>query len=397
MRFFYIACILLLVACSGPSKKEYSKLEPIANKVDIVPLWVAKVGEKSSLEHRQLSVDVDGDRVYVANAKGKVSALQQQDGKVIWSKPLGVSMLSGPKYDDGVLYVGSEARLYALDANSGEILWVAKVSSEILSDPTVSGSHIFLQTIDEKLYALDKKSGEKIWVNSREVPALTLRGTSSPVVINQRVIAGFADGKLAAFDVNAGDRIWEVTVAVASGRTDLQRMVDIDGLLKAGNNEIYVVSYQGRIAAISAQNGEAIWSREMSSYTGVALDKQQLYVTDAGGHVWAIDRGTGATLWRQDGLENRDVTGPVVFEDMVVIADGAGWVHWLSKEDGGFVSRKDLSRVYDAAFFDFGDENRKEFDFGVSNDLKVADNKVYIRNNVGALSVFQLSSAQQTN
>jgi outer membrane protein assembly factor BamB len=292
------------------------------------------------------------------------------------------------------VYLGTgDAQLMALDADSGDVLWQTELSSEILANPAIAGDQLFVHTIDGKLAAYNKHNGQKIWINSREVPALTLRGTSPPIVVDDRVIAGFANGKLAAFDAKTGKRLWESVIAVPSGRTDLQRMVDIDGLIEANNGEIYAVTYQGRMAAIAVDDGSAIWTREMSSYTGLALDQQQLYLTDAEGHVWAVDRRSGATLWRQDALKGRDVTAPVIQGDTVVVADGAGFVHWLSKEDGAFVARENLAKIYDWAFYDWGDENRKEYDFGVTSTLEVAANRLYVRNNMGALSVFKLSSS----
>ena len=220
----------------------------------------------------------------------------------------------------------------------------------------------------------------------------TLRGTSSPIIAENRLIAGFADGKLVALEKETGKRLWEAVIGLPTGRTDLQRMVDIDGLMQVSNDEVYAVTYQGRISAVSADNGRTIWTRDMSSYTGVTMDDNQLYLTDAKGQVWAIDRRSGATLWRQDALQDRDVTGPVTFGDTLAVADGAGYVHWLSKEDGAFVARDDLADVYDDAFYDWGDEDRAELDFGVSSALEVVKDRLYVRNNMGSLSVFQLSS-----
>jgi len=396
MRLALLMCLsLFLAACINTGKKEYPKLEPIKASVMVDPLWVADVGEKSERQHRQLSVAVADDRVYAASEKGKITALHLKDGKVIWKNSILDSISSGPVVDGSVLYVGTiDAHVFAVEANSGIIIWQGDVSSEVLSDPVVNGDFIYVQTTDGKLTALDKKTGKKVWTDSREVPSLSLRGTSTPVVSADKVIAGFANGKLAAVQKDTGKRLWEVVIGIPTGRTDLQRMVDIDGLLQVDtNDEIYAVTYQGRIAAVSTDKGRIIWTRDMSSYNGVTMDKTQLYVTDANGSVWALDRRSGATLWRQDALQDRDVSGPVLVGNAVVVADGAGYVHWLSKEDGGFVARNNLRKNYDRAIYDWGDYDRDELDFGVSGNLAVIDSKLYVRSNMGALSVFELSRA----
>lgn len=393
MRFVVLLSIILLITgCIGSGKKEYPELDPIKSTANIKPLWVAKVGEKGVRQFRQLSVAVSDDRVYSATADGHLVALQQEDGKVVWSNAIVDSISAGPVVNDGVLYVGTtEAHLFALDANSGKIIWNGDVSSEVLANPVIGDNLVFVQTIDGKITALEKATGKKVWSDSRTVPALTLRGTSSPIVTTDRLIAGFADGKLVALEKDTGKRLWESVIGLPSGRTDLQRMVDIDGLIQISNDEVYAVTYQGRISAVSVDTGRTIWTRDMSSYTGVTMDENQLYLTDAKGQVWAIDRRSGATLWRQDSLQDRDVTGPVIIGDTLVVADGAGFIHWLSKEDGAFVARDDLTEVYDWAFYDWGDENREELDFGVSGALEVVDDRLYVRNNMGALSVFQMS------
>lgn len=394
MRLCLIVLLLLLAACGGTGKKVYPKLEPVASRVDVEPVWVARVGEKLPRQHRQLSVAVSGDRVYAASAKGELIALKQDSGEVIWTRPMPAHVSSGPMLDGDTLYVGTgDAQLAAVDANTGTLMWQTALSSEVLANPAVNDDKVFVHTIDGRVTAYNKRSGEKIWVDTRDVPPLTLRGTSAPLVVGSRVLVGFANGKLAAFDAETGKTLWESVVAVPSGRTDLQRMVDIDGLLRADGDELYVVTYQGRLAAVSLDNGRFVWTRDMSAYTGVAMDKQQLYLTDADGHVWAIDRKTGATLWRQDSLEGRDVTGPAVLGNTVVVADGAGLLHWLSTEDGAIVARRDLAKIYDWAFVDWGDENRSEYDFGVTTTLEVSNNRLFVRNNMGALSVFTLPTS----
>ncbi|HEY5603696.1 MAG TPA: outer membrane protein assembly factor BamB [Gammaproteobacteria bacterium] len=394
MRRVVVLCVVLLIAaCADTGKKHYPKLAPVDAAAAVEPLWVAKVGEKSDRQHRQLPVAVADDRVYAASARGQIMALQQSDGKIIWTNAIIDAISAGPVVDADMLYVGTtDARVFALAADSGRIVWQGDVSSEVLSNPVVSENLVYIQTIDGKLTALDKTTGKKIWVDAREVPALTLRGTSTPLVINDKVVAGFADGKLVALQKATGKRLWEAVIGIPGGRTDLQRMVDIDGLFQAGDDEIYVVTYQGRIAAVAVDTGRIIWSRDLSSYNGIVIDNTQLYVTDANSQVWALDRRSGATIWRQDALQDRDVSAPVIIDNVIAVADGAGYVHWLAKEDGGFVARNNLLKVFNHAYHDWGDEDRRELDFGVSANLEAINGKLYVRSNVGSLSVFQMSA-----
>ncbi|NOZ51777.1 MAG: outer membrane protein assembly factor BamB [Gammaproteobacteria bacterium] len=384
--------VVSLIGCGGTAKKEYAALSDIVPAIDITSLWVVKVGEKKQRQYSQLPITVSNGKVYTTNVDGNLSVLDQVSGKLLWQKSYDIAISSGPSYAAGVLYFGTnDAEVLAVSADNGEIQWRINVSSEVLANPTVGVNNVFIKTVDGKLFALNKLNGERVWVESNEVPALSLRGDSSPIVFDDKVIAGFANGKLMASEVATGKKTWETVVAVPSGRTDLQRMVDIDGLFQLSDDIIYVSSYQGRIAAVAADSGRAIWTRDMSSYSGVILDGAQLYVTDADGYVWCLDKKTGATLWRQDVLTGRDVSGPGVMSEALVVADGAGYIHWLSKEDGALIGRELLSRVYDFAFVDWGDEDRELRDLAVTAPLKVESNTLFVRDNEGALSVFKVS------
>jgi len=395
MRFILLILVALVAGCSSSGKKEYPPLDTVENKIEITPVWVKNVGKKSFIESRQFGISTDDARVFLSDAGGNIMALNQENGAILWKKSMGDLVLNGPIADGETLYVSTnEAQFFALRASDGEVLWQSGLSSEMLADPVMNDKYIYLQTIDGKLYALNRKNGEKVWVDSREVPPLTLRGTSSPLLLKSMVIAGFANGKLTALDPETGSHLWETAISIASGRTDLQRMVDIDGSIQADSDQVYAVTYQGRIAALSQQDGRTNWSREMSAFRGVKIDGQQLYVVDASDQVWALDRKTGATIWRQDKLEGRDLTGVVLVNNAIVVADGAGYLHWLSREDGSFVAREYLKDTYEWGYHDFGDDDRNEFDFGVSSELKVANNRLFVRNNMGALSVFQLSAVQ---
>lgn len=400
MRFCLVLLLMLIIlGCGGANKKTYAPLQSISHSLKVSPAWVSIVGQKFRRQHRQLGVTLHENTIYVGNGDGSIYALKRDDGKIKWKRKYNLSIASGPTIEGNSIYVGTnDAELVAINKQTGAISWIANMSSEVLSDPVIAGNKIIVQTIDGKVSALDIANGEKIWSESREVPALTLRGTSSPKVIDNKVIAGFSSGKLAAFELESGKQIWEMSLAVPRGRTDLQRMVDIDGLLQGDGHEIYVVSYQGRIAAVSVDSGHANWSRDMSSYSGVVISGNQLYVTDAEDNVWSLDRKTGATLWRQDALADRDLSAPVVMGDTIVVADGAGYLHWLSRDDGSFVARHNLQQAYDSVFVDWGgDEPSEERDLAVTTPLQVVDSHLYVRDNEGGLTVYLFGDKKKTS
>jgi outer membrane protein assembly factor BamB len=203
----------------------------------------------------------------------------------------------------------------------------------------VDGDQIFVRSVDGKLRSLAIADGAEQWVVSRRVPALSLTGNSQPLVAGPLVFAGFDDGKLIAYERDSGQTRWESTIATPSGRTEIERLVDVDGRFVLGDGVIYVASFQGRLAALQAVNGELLWSREFSSYQPIAIDDDALYLSAADSHLWAIDRRTGSAFWKQEVLHARRITAPAVIGDNLVVADLDGYLHWFSKGEGTLLSR----------------------------------------------------------
>ncbi len=407
MRGLLLVSAALLVtlglsAC-GTSPKEYTEatpLTPVQTRQAVETLWAVPVGGVPEDSHAQLPLSVMDGRIYLADGRGEVSVLNADTGKVIWSRELDDALDAGPGVGAGMIFVATrEAEVVALDQKDGAERWRARVSSEMLAQPKVAGKLLIVQTIDGKLSALDVDSGQRVWSHSRSIPKLTLRGSSTPLLMGERVVAGFADGKLVALDIKTGELLWETAVAVSRGRNDLERLVDIDGLFESVDGVIYVTSYQGRVAALSTEDGSTIWARKMSSYTGLVVGDKQIFVSDVEGNVWALDANTGATLWRQKNLRGRELSAPAVLGDNVIVADYDGYIHWLSEEDGEFVARQNLSQVWGRFQVDWGsDEDVEEPHRSVTTPPLVANRILYVRDNVGELAAFRLAAtASATN
>lgn len=391
---FVLLLVMLLAAC-GTSAKDYSAATPLSaihTQIKVKPLWAVPTGEMPEFAHAQLPVAIYGQQLYVASGKGKVSALDRRTGKRLWSRSVDEVLTGGPAASKDLLFVATrEADVLALDSQDGSERWRHHVSSEMLAQPVLSGDLLIVQTIDGKLTALEAASGKRVWLYERSIPTLTLRGTGAPLVADGQVLAGFSDGKLVSLDVATGKLQWEATVAVPHGRTDIERLVDIDGLFQDVDGVIYVASYQGRVAAVSADSGNILWARDMSTYTGLAVDKTQIYITDTQSNVWALDRHTGATIWRQDKLQQRELSPPAVVGSAVVVADYAGYIHWLSKSDGQFVARESLEKIWQHFQYQWEDEDQEEQGFrSVTVAPLVVDNTLYVRDNTGALAALQL-------
>jgi outer membrane protein assembly factor BamB len=238
-----------------------------------------------------------------------------------------------------VLAGSSEGRLVALEAETGKQLWVTDVPSEVLSVPRVYDDIVIVQTVDGTISALRAEDGKRLWLYDRSVPVLTLRGTSTPLVEGGTVIAGFANGKLAALDVRSGREIWSAAVAIPHGRTELQRIVDLDADPVISSGVLYAGAYQGQLVAVSLQDGRLLWKRDMSIYAGIDVDYSQVVVSDTSSDVWAVDRRTGRSLWKQSDLRQRSLTGPASVDDYIAVGDFEGYLHLLSRSTGAIAGR----------------------------------------------------------
>lgn len=318
-----------------------AELTEIETKVKLKALWSHDVGSGVDEHFLRLRPAVDGGRIFAADRKGRVTALDVSNGKELWEVKTGIAVSSGVGVGEGLVLVGSsEAELVALDWRDGSEVWRAELSSEILSVPAAANGLVVVQTVDGKIAGLSAATGARNWVLDRSVPVLSLRGTSSPVLVQGAVIAGFDSGKLAVLDGTRGLPVWETSVAVAHGRSELERMVDIDAPPQVYGGTIYAVTYQGRVAAVEGNSGRILWARDMSSAAGLGVDFRQVYVTDAVSHVWALERDNGASSWKQDKLTNRTLTAPVAFGDYVVAADFEGYIHLMARFDGALVGRE---------------------------------------------------------
>ncbi len=335
------ACAALNWFTGGTDNAEPpTALVPIDNPLTVVEVWSVGSGADSRDAFVRLMPALSERALYVAGFNGRVVAINPQTGGRRWSFDADSALSGGVGLGEGLVLVARpEGEVIAIESEDGAELWRARVSSEVLSPPQAGDGLVVVRTVDGKLQGLDAADGGARWTFSSGVPPLTLRGTSAPLLVPGAVVAGLDNGKVAVVDLASGRPFWERTVSPPTGRTELERLVDVDAGPKLLGRVMYIVTFQGRVAAIEVESGRVLWSRDMSSYTGLDVDPSAVYVSDADGEVWAMDRRTGASLWRQDALKFRRVSRPAIFGDFVVVGDLDGFLHWLSRETGQIRAR----------------------------------------------------------
>jgi outer membrane protein assembly factor BamB len=345
-RLFPLLFLIILSAgCSWFGGSDNSippaKLQDIAQPVGVRQLWETQVGSGAKNQFIRLTPVLADGRLYAASFNGVVLALDALSGQRLWETATQLPISGGVGVsDNGLVLVGTnKGQVIALRQDSGQEAWRAQVSSEVLAPPRATSGMVVVRTGDGKFTGLDARTGERRWMYAPAMPALSLRGSAPPVLTRTLVIAGLETGKLLVLSLDKGLPVTEKTIAPPRGRTEIERLIDIDAEPKIFGEYLYLVAYRGSVAAVDMRSGNLLWNRELSSYAGLDVDEGQVYVSDDTDAVLALDRRSGGTLWRQAELTGRRLSAPVATRDHVVVGDFEGYLHWLSKDSGRIVGR----------------------------------------------------------
>lgn len=379
MRLCALAlCAFLFSGCAlfssddGTEPMELVEFEPSA-EVNI--LWRTGVGSGRDGGVVKLIPALDDERVYAADAKGLVLAVSRESGKRQWRRKTGDQITGGVSVNAGLLLYGTgNGEVVALSSDSGEERWRTTLSGEVISVPQTDGDVVAAQTMDGRIHALGAESGEKRWNYESPPPVLTLRGTASPVIDGSSIIAGFASGKVMRFNKSNGLVEWEHRVALPEGRSEIERMVDVDASPVVQDGNVYAAAFQGKVVSLSRSNGRPRWEQKASTHQDLAVADRSLYLSEADGRVRAFSTATGSPRWQNEQMLRRELNGPQALGDYVVVGDFDGYLHVLNRDDGEFVARDRLDRK------------------GLSNTMITDGEVLYVLGNSGRLIALEVVS-----
>lgn len=370
---------LVIAGCGSTSAKDEEDVEP-AELQEFVPetgltrLWQRNTGKGLGSNYNRLDpVMVDGN-LLVASVYGSLMMVAQEDGEVVWRQSLGGTISGGIGIGRESFYLGTHAgEVISLALLDGKEQWRQKLSSEILSPPVTNGDLMVVHTLDGRLYGLDEASGEQRWVYDGNLPVLTMRGTSKPAFFEGLVIVGQANGKLVALDQANGRIRWERRVAMAQGRSEIERIVDVDATPYISGSLVYAISFQGRIVAFEAASGRPLWQEKESSFNDLAEGFGNIYVSGSQSAVTAYGKSDGSIRWEQSALARRQLNSPKTIKSYVIVGDFEGYVHLLSQVDGHLVARRQVDTQ------------------GLRSPLLVKGDKFFVYGNSGKLTAYQLN------
>lgn len=370
----FVFVLVLLSACASKSNlPPPTPLAELRSKLDVDRVWLrVNIAERQRASQGQ-GIYADESVFLWVDKRGKLHANHAQSGKSLWVVDVGAPISSRPGVKDELIYVVTQnAELVALNKKSGEEQWRSNVSSEALVAPVVAEGIVIVYCVDGSVFGLNVADGGERWRYHTKVPVISLRGNATPVVANGRVIVGLSDGRLAALDLWSGKEKWLVSLAKPRGRTELERMVDVDTTPVVMDGIVYTAAYQGQVVALQLRSGRVLWSFDISTAKDIAVSDEHIYLVDEESVLYALGRKNGRVLWKQDALAWRYATAPTLYNGYLVVGDLDGYLHWLDSQNGRLVHR---------VWTDFHDFDTKPV---------VADDKLYAMSRAGIIDVLQL-------
>ncbi len=378
-----LASLLLLNGCSwikswgdDDDPDAPAELVEFEATLKVREVWSVKIGKGLDKAGRQLRPAYSSGSLYAADYKGLLMAIDADSGRSLWQIKTKLPFTGGPGVSGNLLMMGTQdAEVFAFDATTGTQLWSATVTSEVLAAPTEADGVVVIRCIDGRVFGLDAETGQRLWIYDHSVPLLTLRG-NAPVLLRAGIaFIGYDGGQVVALHINDGTLIWEQTLVTTEGRTELERLSDIDGQMVFIASDLLVSSYKNRLASLAADSGRLLWFKDIASSTGVDVNRINLTLSDNEGNVWLLDRRNGAESWKNDQLFHRGLTRPAIYGSFVVVGDADGYLHWINISDGQFAAQVKVGGK------------------GFSGPPLVVGNTLYVMTKKGKLKAFRAGAA----
>lgn len=320
--------------------KPYGELPSFSNDTNIKILWQLNLSGEIENEYSFLNIYKYENTIYVPTNEKLISIISAETGKAIKSINTELDIFSGIVVDSDLIYFGSKQdTVTAINHNDGRVLWQRVMSSEVMSISRLFNNLIYVMTNDSKITAIDISTGKFVWINSQIPSDLSIRGSSTPIIYEDKLYVGFEDGKIVSYNALNGDIIWEVQIPATKTETIIDRLNDIDGSVLVDDGVIYAVSYQGSLIAIDSYNGEILWKNEASSINSLASDSENIFLVNNEGILVSLDKYTGKVKWKQNKLLKRLIGSPIILNNHIIVNDIENFLHIFNADSGSISGR----------------------------------------------------------
>ena len=349
MRNIFAALVLSLLTLQGcswvkswgdPEPGDPAPLVEFEESLKVKQIWSTNVGDGMGKQGLSMAPVFSSGSLFTADHEGRLTVVNAENGAKTLELKTEQAFSGGPGLDDRHIYMGTiDGRVIAYDRNNGAEIWNAQVSSEVLAPPASADGVVVVRCIDGRVFGLDQANGRRIWIYDHSVPLLTLRGNADLLVRAGIAFVGYDDGSVVSLRVDDGSVVWNQTIVSPDGRTELDRLADIGSQMVIIASDLIVSSYKSRVVSIAADSGRLLWFKDISSSTGVQVDRTKLAISEENGDLWMLDRRNGSTVWKLDRMTNRGLSRPVFYGNYVVVGDVEGYLHWIDSDIGSFAAR----------------------------------------------------------
>ena len=308
------------------------------SKVDLI--WEVEFSSKFKGTYSFLDIFKFDDKIFIPTYDKKIYVVSSESGSVEKSIDTKLDIFSGLVVDSELIYFGSKQdTVSAIKRSDNTILWQRIMSSEVMSISKVVNNMIYVRTNDSNISAIDVNTGKFLWINSQLSANLSIRGSSEPIISDNKVYSGFEDGRIAAYNALNGDIIWQSQLSGIKAETLIDRLNDIDGSMIVDKGVLYAISYQGSIAALDSFSGQILWSRKASSIDGLSASYDNIFYTDDDGILWCLEKYSGRPVWKQDSFKKRLIGTPIILNDFILVSDIENYIHIINADDGSISGR----------------------------------------------------------
>ena len=329
-----VAGVLSLAGCASKSERpKPAELGPVPALIGVKQAWSARVGPVDF----GLQTAVVGTQVVVASGDGTVAGIDAQTGRDLWRTSVGAPVSAG---------VGSDGRTSAVVTRGNDLValregkeaWRQRLPAQVLTAPLVAGERVFVLAADRSVLAFDGATGRRLWTQSRRGEALVLRQPGALMAFGDTLVAGLSS-RLVGMNPADGSVRWEAPIATPRGTNEVERLADIvQGVARSGDT-LCARAFQAGVGCVNAQRGTVLWSQSANGATGLSGDDRAVFGAESDGRIRAWERATGKVLWTSERLRWRQLSAPLALGRSVIVGDGNGFVHLMSREDGSPLNR----------------------------------------------------------
>ena len=349
----FLLSILLISGCSTldglrfwqndeVDPDEPKELSSFVSQENIKVLWRNSYDGENEIGNFLPSFNAQN--IFFSDASGNVLSIDAKTGNDNWSVKLNF-LASGTSAGFGIVVVADvDGNVIALDQIDGSVLWSSNVKGEVLSSVAIDAKIVVVKTGSGELLGLNKDSGEVIWSYRSTLPVLTIRGNSSPVIVDNLVYASFDNGRLGVFELNSGFQIWDGAISYVSGASELENLIDSDSNPVIEGGLIYTTNYQGNLNIFDPSQKRSVWSNNASSFFSPIISRGMLMIVEENSSIKSFALKTLEESWINSDYLNRDLSNGVSYKDNIVVGDFEGYVHVINILNGRTVGREKLSR-----------------------------------------------------